>query len=151
MISFFFLPSWWPLFSLSPNDFSLAPLSLSLVNSLSFLLSFLSLLFLPIYSLFWLCRLFFSLFSFATSFSFLQLRSISFFSFSFYPSWYFAFLLPLSHFPSLLFLSLSYLSNHCPVVRSCKIHRLLLCRGLRPPPTNECPDVTLSNLMVRFK
>ena len=27
----------------------------------------------------------------------------------------------------------------CPVGRDCRIHRLLLCRGVRPPPTNECP------------
>ena len=31
----------------------------------------------------------------------------------------------------------------------CRIHRLLLCRGVRPP--NECPDMTLNNLMVRFQ
>ena len=28
--------------------------------------------------------------------------------------------------------------NICPVGWGCKIHRLLLCRGVRPPP-NECP------------
>ena len=27
----------------------------------------------------------------------------------------------------------------CLVGRSCRIHRLLLCRGVRPPP-NECPE-----------
>ena len=26
----------------------------------------------------------------------------------------------------------------CPVSWDCRIHRLLLCRGVRPPP-NECP------------
>ena len=26
----------------------------------------------------------------------------------------------------------------CPVGSGCRIHRLLLCRGVRPPP-NECP------------
>ena len=26
----------------------------------------------------------------------------------------------------------------CPVGWGCRIHRLLLCRGVRPPP-NECP------------
>ena len=30
-------------------------------------------------------------------------------------------------------------SNHCPVGWGCRIHRLLLCRGVRPPPTNGCP------------
>ena len=29
---------------------------------------------------------------------------------------------------------------YCPVGRGCRIHRLLLCRGVRPPPPpNECP------------
>ena len=28
--------------------------------------------------------------------------------------------------------------NNCPVGWGCRIHRLLLCRGVRPPP-NECP------------
>ena len=27
----------------------------------------------------------------------------------------------------------------CPVDWGCRIHRLLLCRRVRPPPTNECP------------
>ena len=26
-----------------------------------------------------------------------------------------------------------------PVGWCCRIHRLLLCRGVRPPPPNECP------------
>ena len=28
---------------------------------------------------------------------------------------------------------------HCPVGWGCRIHRLLLCRAVRPPPPNECP------------
>ena len=31
----------------------------------------------------------------------------------------------------------------------CRIYRLLLFRGVRPP--NECPDMTLNNLMVKFR
>ena len=38
----------------------------------------------------------------------------------------------------------------CPVGWGYPIHRLLLCRGVRPP-TNECPDMTLNNLKVRFQ
>ena len=30
------------------------------------------------------------------------------------------------------------LLHNCPVGWGCRIHRLLLCRGVRPPP-NECP------------
>ena len=44
------------------------------------------------------------------------------------------------------------LSRHlslCPVSWGCKIHRLHLCRGVRPP--NKCPDMTLNNLIVRFQ
>ena len=37
---------------------------------------------------------------------------------------------------------------HCPVGWGCRIHRLHLCRGVRPP-LNECPDVTLNSQMVR--
>ena len=32
-----------------------------------------------------------------------------------------------------------FVSITCPVGWGCRIHRLLLCRGVRPPP-NECPD-----------
>ena len=32
----------------------------------------------------------------------------------------------------------------------CRIHRLPLCKGVRPP-TNECPDMTLNNLMVTLQ
>ena len=39
----------------------------------------------------------------------------------------------------------------CPVGWGRRIHRLFLCRGVRPPFPNECPDKTLNNLMVRFK
>ena len=38
----------------------------------------------------------------------------------------------------------------CPVSWGCRIHWLHLCRGVRPRP-NECPDMTLNNLMVRFQ
>ena len=38
----------------------------------------------------------------------------------------------------------------CPVGWGCRIHRLLLCRGVRPPPTSVL-DMTLNNLMVRFQ
>ena len=49
------------------------------------------------------------------------------------------------HFAELL------ISLGCPVGWGCRIHRrLLLYRGVRPPP-NECPDMTLNNLMVRFQ
>ena len=40
--------------------------------------------------------------------------------------------------------------NYCPVGWGCRIHRLLLCRGVRPPPTSVL-DMTLKNLMVRFQ
>ena len=30
-------------------------------------------------------------------------------------------------------------SASCPVSWGCRIHRLLLCRGVRPPPHNGCP------------
>ena len=33
---------------------------------------------------------------------------------------------------------------------SCLKHRLLLCWGVTPPPS-ECPDMTLNNLMVKFQ
>ena len=41
----------------------------------------------------------------------------------------------------------------CPGDWGCRIHRLHLCRGVRLPPplAYECPDMTLSNLMVRFQ
>ena len=32
----------------------------------------------------------------------------------------------------------------------CRIHRLLLCRGVRPPPTSDL-HMTLNNLMVSFQ
>ena len=49
----------------------------------------------------------------------------------------------------------SYLLEHlcvhiCPVGWGCRIHRLLLCRGVRPPPSSVL-DMTLNNLMVRFQ
>ena len=40
--------------------------------------------------------------------------------------------------------------NHCPVGWGCRIHRLHLCRGVRPPLTSVL-DMTLNNLMVRFQ
>ena len=40
----------------------------------------------------------------------------------------------------------------CPVGWGCKIHRLLRCRGVRPPtPPTSVLDMTLNNLMVRFQ
>ena len=39
---------------------------------------------------------------------------------------------------------------HCPVGWGCRIHRLHLCRGVRPPSTSVL-DMTLNNLMVRFQ
>ena len=39
---------------------------------------------------------------------------------------------------------------YCPVGWSCRIRRLLLCRGVRPPLTSVL-DMTLNNLMVRFQ
>ena len=39
----------------------------------------------------------------------------------------------------------------CPVSWSCRIHRLLLCRGVRPPPPKSVLDMALDNLMVRFQ
>ena len=50
----------------------------------------------------------------------------------------------------MLNLILSIFRVCCPASWGCRIHRLLLCRGVRPPP-NECPDMTLNNLMVRFQ
>ena len=42
-------------------------------------------------------------------------------------------------------------SSSCPVGWGCRIHRLLLCRGVRPPPPTSVLDMTLNNLMVRFE
>ena len=39
----------------------------------------------------------------------------------------------------------------CPVDWGCRIHRLLLCRGVRPHPPTSVLDMTLNNLMVRFQ
>ena len=40
----------------------------------------------------------------------------------------------------------------CPVGWGCKIHQLLLCWGVRPPPPpTSVLDMTLNNLMVRFQ
>ena len=36
------------------------------------------------------------------------------------------------------FIAIAPRSTLCPVGWGCRIHRLLLCRGVRPPP-NECP------------
>ena len=49
----------------------------------------------------------------------------------------------------LLFSSLSTNSAHCLVVWGCRIHRLHLCRGVKPSPTSIL-DMTLNNLMVRL-
>ena len=42
-----------------------------------------------------------------------------------------------------------YICIYCPVGWGCRIHRLLLCRGVRHPPTGVL-DMTRNNLMVRF-
>ena len=41
------------------------------------------------------------------------------------------------------------LNSNCPVGWGCRIHRLLLCRGVRPP--TSVLDMTLNCLMVRFQ
>ena len=44
--------------------------------------------------------------------------------------------------------------KHCPnffFFWGCRIHRLLLCRGVRPPPETSVLDMTQNNLMVRFQ
>ena len=41
--------------------------------------------------------------------------------------------------------------KHCPVGWGCRIHRLLLCSGVRPPPPTSVLDMTLNNLMERFQ
>ena len=41
------------------------------------------------------------------------------------------------------------LSTVCPVGWGCRIHRLHICRGVRPSPMSVL-DMTLNNLMVRF-
>ena len=48
-------------------------------------------------------------------------------------------------------LNLLFHPAFCPVDWGCRIHQLLLCRGLRPPPPTSVLDMTLNNLMVRFK
>ena len=40
---------------------------------------------------------------------------------------------------------------NCPVGWGCRIHRLLLCRGVRAPPQTSILDMTLNNLMMRFQ
>ena len=39
----------------------------------------------------------------------------------------------------------------CPVGWGCRIHRLLLSRGVRPPNPTSFLDMTLNNLMVTFQ
>ena len=41
--------------------------------------------------------------------------------------------------------------GHFPVGWGCRIHRLHLWRGVRPPPPTSVLDMTLSNLMFRFQ
>ena len=38
-----------------------------------------------------------------------------------------------------------------PVVWDCRIHRLHLCRRIRPPPTTSVLDMILNNLIVRLQ
>ena len=44
-----------------------------------------------------------------------------------------------------------HIPRFCPVVWDCRIHWLHLCRGVRPPPLTSVLDMTLNNLMVRFR
>ena len=46
---------------------------------------------------------------------------------------------------------IKFLIPLCPVGWGCRIHRLLLCRGVRPPPPKSVLDMTLNDLMVRFQ
>ena len=45
----------------------------------------------------------------------------------------------------------SFHSLPCPVSWGCRIHRLLLCRRIRPPPPMSVLDMTLNNLIVRLQ
>ena len=36
-------------------------------------------------------------------------------------------------------IEISFLRQYCLVGWGCRIHRLHLCRGVRPPPHHECP------------
>ena len=47
--------------------------------------------------------------------------------------------------------SLNFLHIGCPVGWGCRIHQLQLCKGVRPHPQTSVLDMTLNNLMVRFK
>ena len=50
------------------------------------------------------------------------------------------------------FVRLCFNWNVCPVGWGCRIHQLLLCRGVRPPPhQTSVLNMTLNNLMVRFQ
>ena len=40
---------------------------------------------------------------------------------------------------------------NCPVSWGCRIHRLCLCGGVRPPHPTSALDMTPNNLMVRFQ
>ena len=44
-----------------------------------------------------------------------------------------------------------FLTFICPVGWDCRIHRRLLCRGVRLPSPTSVLDMTLNNLMVRFQ
>ena len=56
----------------------------------------------------------------------------------------------LCHSLSLVSLLL-FLKLPCPVGWDRRIHRLNLCRWVRPPPQRSVLDMTLNNLMVRFQ
>ena len=49
------------------------------------------------------------------------------------------------------YISLSLSLSLSLVGWDCRIHRLHLCRGVRPHHLNDCPEMTLSNLMVRLQ
>ena len=51
----------------------------------------------------------------------------------------YSFTLPFNHCNILLHVTSSDQTLFCPVSWGCRIYRLQLCTGVRPPPPNECP------------
>ena len=84
--------------------------------------------------------------------SFLLLFKISFFLFvyMFVYQLIFLYISFLDFSPHTLSIVSHFHQPVCPVGWGCRIHQLLLCRGVRPPPTGVL-DMTLNNLMVRFQ